>query len=61
LPRLLTPAGIFASEIGSTQADPVTAILAAVGLPHLETARDLAGLPRCIIARDVAPGPRVSA
>jgi release factor glutamine methyltransferase len=50
LPGLLAPAGVFACEIGSTQADAVTAILAKAGLPRVEIAHDLAGLPRCIVA-----------
>jgi release factor glutamine methyltransferase len=50
LPRLLAPAGCFACEIGSTQADAVTGILVEAGLRPWEIARDLAGLPRCIVA-----------
>ena len=53
--RLLAPAGFFACEIGSTQADAVTGILAEAGLARQEIAADLAGLPRCIVA-----GARVS-
>jgi release factor glutamine methyltransferase len=55
LPRLLAQAGFFACEIGSTQADAVAAILIGAGLRHRETARDLAGLPRCIVATPGSP------
>jgi release factor glutamine methyltransferase len=48
LPRLLAPAGLFACEIGSMQADAVTAILVETGLRNVEIGRDLAGLPRCL-------------
>jgi release factor glutamine methyltransferase len=50
LPRLLAPPGFFACEIGSTQADTVSAILAAAGLYPDGVAFDLAGLPRCLVA-----------
>ena len=60
VPRLLAPAGFLACEIGATQAEPITAILVEARLPSLEIARDLAGLPRCIIARAEAPHSRLS-
>jgi release factor glutamine methyltransferase len=50
LPPLLAPGGFFATEIGSTQTDTVTVILVEAGLRRAEIARDLAGLPRCIVA-----------
>lgn len=50
LPRLLAPAGLFACEIGSTQADAVSEVLAKAGLQPDEIALDLAGLPRCVVA-----------
>jgi methylase of polypeptide subunit release factors len=50
LPRLLAPPGFFACEIGSTQADTISAILAGAGLYPDGVAFDLAGLPRCLVA-----------
>lgn len=50
LPRLLAPGGIACLEIGSTQADAVSALLA----PHGSVAgvrKDLAGRPRCVLFR----------
>ena len=49
LPRLLAPGGIACIEIGSTQADAVSALVAAQGMP-CRVARDLAGRPRCVVA-----------
>ncbi len=51
LPRLLTPQGIFAGEIGRGQADRAAAVLEAGGLTIEAVARDLAGIDRCMIAR----------
>lgn len=46
----LAPGGVAILEIGSTQAEPVTALLAAQGL-SVELRRDLGGRPRVLIAR----------
>ena len=51
LPRLLAPGGIFATEIGSDQADSVGAVLTCAGLMVETVLPDLAGLPRCVVAR----------
>jgi release factor glutamine methyltransferase len=56
LRRLLHPAGLFAAEIGSTQAEAVAAILSGSGLDVEAILPDLAGLPRCVIARPALPG-----
>jgi release factor glutamine methyltransferase len=50
LPRLLTPGGIFAAEIGQGQASAVAAILVQNGLAIDRFAPDLAGILRCVIA-----------
>jgi len=44
----LAPGGVGCIEIGSTQADAVTALFAAQGL-SVELRHDLAGLPRCLV------------
>ncbi len=49
LPHLLAPGGIALLEIGSTQADAVTALVRRTGLAPTAH-RDLAGLPRAIAA-----------
>lgn len=49
LPRLIAPGGMAAIEIGASQADAVTALLAAQGL-RVALRRDLAGRPRCLVA-----------
>ena len=51
LMRLLGRGGVAAVEIGSTQAEAVAAIFAAMGLRIEPVLFDLAGLPRCIVAR----------
>ena len=51
LPRLLTPDGCFAAEIGADQADAVAAILDRAGLAVDARLRDLAGIERCLVAR----------
>jgi release factor glutamine methyltransferase len=51
LARLLTPGGLFATEIGSDQAGAVTELLAGAGLAVEAVVPDLAGLPRCVVAR----------
>ena len=49
LPRLLADDGMAAIEIGWTQAEAVTAMVAAAGLGS-DVRRDLGGRPRCIVA-----------
>jgi release factor glutamine methyltransferase len=50
--RLLAPGGWLAVEIGSGQAEAVTALLARNGLAVADAPRrDLAGLPRVVVAR----------
>ena len=50
--RLLVPGGLAAFEIGSGQADSVHRIMAAAGLRHIATARDLAAVERCVLFRN---------
>jgi release factor glutamine methyltransferase len=49
--RLLAPRGLAAFEIGLGQGDSVRAIMAAAGLRHIATARDLAAVERCLLFR----------
>ena len=49
--RLLAPGGFAAFEIGLEQADSVRGIMAAAGLRHIATARDLAAVERCVLFR----------
>jgi release factor glutamine methyltransferase len=51
LPRLLTPAGFLAAEIGYGQDGAVARMIAAQGLTIDEIVPDLAGIPRCVVAR----------
>jgi release factor glutamine methyltransferase len=51
LPRLLMPGGIFATEIGSSQADAVAAILAGSEMRIDALVCDLAGFRRCVVAQ----------
>lgn len=51
LPRLLSPDGVFAAEIGFGQAEKVAAILSGRGLRIDAVAPDLAGIARCVVAR----------
>jgi release factor glutamine methyltransferase len=51
LPRLLASEGIFATEVGVDQAEPVAAILEANGLAFVGTEPDLSGISRCVLAR----------
>jgi len=53
IPDLLSDNAVFATEIGSTQADAVTALLRGVNLSVEPVLPDLAGLPRCIVARPI--------
>jgi release factor glutamine methyltransferase len=48
LPRLLSPAGLAAVEIGADQSEAVTELLARDGL-RSETVNDLAGRPRAVL------------
>lgn len=50
LPSLLAAGAVFATEIGSTQADAVTDLLQGVNLYVEPVLLDLAGLPRCLVA-----------
>jgi len=54
LPRLLTPGGAFALEVGLGQADAVRALADAAGLSTGEPKRDLAGIPRVVNGRRAA-------
>jgi release factor glutamine methyltransferase len=49
--RLLAPGGLAAFEIGLGQADSVRGIMAAAGLRHIATVRDLAAVERCVLFR----------
>lgn len=49
--RLLAPGGLAAFEIGLAQGDSVRGIMAAAGLRHIATARDLAAVERCVLFR----------
>ena len=49
--RLLVPGALAAFEIGIGQGDSVRRIMAAAGLRHIATARDLAGVERCLLFR----------
>ena len=49
--RLLVPGGLAAFEIGIGQGDSVCRIMAAAGLRHIATARDLAAVERCVLFR----------
>jgi release factor glutamine methyltransferase len=49
--RLLVPGGLAAFEIGLGQGDSVRRIMAAAGLRHIATARDLAAVERCLLFR----------
>jgi release factor glutamine methyltransferase len=48
---LLVPGGLAAFEIGIGQGDSVSGIMAAAGLRHIATARDLAAVERCLLFR----------
>jgi len=56
--RLLSPHGIFASEIGAGQEDAVAAIMKENSLVVDGIEKDLAGIPRCVIARPAPHGRR---
>lgn len=57
-PRLLSPHGILATEIGACQADAVTTIMKDNGLIVDGIEKDLAGIARCVIARPAPHGRR---
>jgi release factor glutamine methyltransferase len=50
-PRLLSPDGILATEIGAGQADAVAAMFKGNSLIVDDIEKDLAGIARCVIAR----------
>jgi len=52
-PRLLSPQGILATEIGACQADAIATIMNDNGLVVDGIGKDLAGVPRCVIASHV--------
>lgn len=54
LPRLLKPGGVFAFEVGHTQAEAVTALAEAQGFSVEPARRDLAGIPRVVQGRRAA-------
>lgn len=56
--RLLSPDGIFATEIGVGQEDAVAAIMKANNLIVDCIERDLAGIARCVVARPALQGRR---
>jgi release factor glutamine methyltransferase len=56
--RLLSPHGIFATEIGAGQDDAVAAIMKENSLVVDGIEKDLAGIPRCVIARPAPHGRR---
>ena len=49
--RLLASGGLAAFEVGIGQGDSVRRIMAATGLRHIATARDLAAVERCLLFR----------
>jgi release factor glutamine methyltransferase len=49
--RQLAPGGLAAFEVGLGQGDSVHGIMAAAGLRHIATARDLAAIERCVLFR----------
>jgi release factor glutamine methyltransferase len=49
--RLLVPDGLAAFEIGIGEGDSIRRIMAAAGLRHIATARDLATVERCVLFR----------
>ncbi|MDH3197689.1 MAG: peptide chain release factor N(5)-glutamine methyltransferase [Candidatus Krumholzibacteria bacterium] len=53
----MQPGGVVCFEIGSTQREAVTALLAAQGFEKIACARDLAGRDRVVRAASPAPAP----
>jgi release factor glutamine methyltransferase len=49
LPRLLTPDGIFAAEVGIGQVGAVSTILSSAGLAVHGIEHDIAGVARCVV------------
>jgi release factor glutamine methyltransferase len=54
LPDLLTPDGIFATEVGRGHADAVARMLENIGLAVDPVAYDLAGIARCVVGRSTS-------
>jgi hypothetical protein len=54
LPRLLSPGGVFALEVGKGQAEAVSALAEAAGLSLELPRRDLAGIARVVWGRRAA-------
>lgn len=48
---LLKPEGVLLAEIGAGQSESVTTIFEAAGLDVVKIARDLSGIPRCVVGR----------
>jgi release factor glutamine methyltransferase len=57
-PRLLSPYGMIATEIGAGQGDAVAAIMKRHSLIVDGIEKDLAGIARCVIARPAPQGSR---
>jgi release factor glutamine methyltransferase len=51
IPRLLSPGGFFACEVGAGQDSAVAGIIRGCGFVIVETVPDLAGIGRCVVAR----------
>jgi release factor glutamine methyltransferase len=49
LPSLLKPGGLVAFELGIGQEQAVARLLEAAGLQNIESEKDLAGIPRCLL------------
>jgi release factor glutamine methyltransferase len=60
LPRLLTPDGIFVTEVGIGQIDAVAAILDSAGLAIRGIEPDLAGVARCVVGGRPCDRPAVA-
>lgn len=56
VPRLLSPQGILATEIGAGQAGAIASMMKDNGLVVDGIERDLAGIARCVIARPASHG-----
>ncbi|MFQ5954775.1 MAG: peptide chain release factor N(5)-glutamine methyltransferase [Kiloniellales bacterium] len=54
--RLLAYDGVAVVELGAGQVDPVSALMAGVGLVRRAVARDLGGIERCVVLAHRAPG-----
>jgi len=49
LPSLMTPTGIFVTEVGIGQVDAVSSIMSSAGLAIVGIEHDFAGVPRCVV------------